>query len=132
MNTWVAGIDDMQNPDEWDQENGPAWQFDNTNNSEEETVFATPSGYSFCPAPHHSQALHIFTKHFCEHPLLPGRDGRYRVAKKICDDAVHKMYMFCYRSGSYEATCRHCGTVSRSGSYGHARPHRIFANFEQS
>ncbi|KAF8905333.1 hypothetical protein CPB85DRAFT_1224735, partial [Mucidula mucida] len=77
-------------------------QFDDTNDLEKETVFATPSGYSFCPAPHRSQALHIFTKHFCKHPLLPGCDDRYCVAKEIHDDAVHEMYMFCYQRGLRE------------------------------
>ncbi len=99
MDTWVSGIEDMLDPNDWDQANGPAWQFDKDGDNNQESVFTTPEGYTFCPAPHRSRALHIFTKHFCKHPLLPGHDGRNYTAGEICNNAVHKMHMFCYQRG---------------------------------
>ncbi len=103
IDAWVSGIEDMHNPDNWDQDDGPSWQFNKDNGDDTlDSVFTTPQGYIFCPAPHCMRALHIFTKHFCEHPLLPGRNGRYHTAKEIRDNAVHEMYMFCYQRGLRE------------------------------
>ncbi|KAJ7656863.1 hypothetical protein DFH06DRAFT_991405, partial [Mycena polygramma] len=58
-------------------------------------------GYVFCPAPHRHPLLRIFTKHFCQHPLFPTRDGP-KSAKQIRDEAVYEMYFFCYQRGLRE------------------------------
>ncbi|KAF9023728.1 hypothetical protein BDZ89DRAFT_892707, partial [Hymenopellis radicata] len=44
----------------------------------------------------------LFTKHFCEHPLLPDRLGNNRTAEQIRADAVYEMYTFCYQRGLRE------------------------------
>ncbi|OCH86625.1 hypothetical protein OBBRIDRAFT_814505 [Obba rivulosa] len=51
--------------------------------------------YIFCPAPHRKQILHLFTKHFCQHPLLPEQTGTH-TAEEIRKNAVSKIYNFCY------------------------------------
>ncbi|KAF8990651.1 hypothetical protein BDZ89DRAFT_974208, partial [Hymenopellis radicata] len=56
----------------------------------------------FCPAPHRKRLLHLFTKHFCEHPLLPDRHGKNRTAEEIRADAVFEMYHFCKQRGLRE------------------------------
>ncbi|KAG6893775.1 hypothetical protein C0995_016150, partial [Termitomyces sp. Mi166 len=57
--------------DETDTEDGPDWQFDDG----EET--SKDPKYVFCPVPHQKQLLHIFTKHFCQHPSFAERNGKW-------------------------------------------------------
>jgi hypothetical protein len=45
------------------------------------------------PAPHRKQILRYFTKHFCQHPLLPTQDGP-KSAEDIRRDCVYEMYIF--------------------------------------
>ena len=56
---------------EQDAEDGPDWMFDS-----DEVTSKDPS-YVFCPAPHRKQLLHLFTKHYCQHPLFAEQDGKW-------------------------------------------------------
>ncbi|KAG6826876.1 hypothetical protein H0H92_014080 [Tricholoma furcatifolium] len=85
-----------------DAEDGPDWMFD-----EEETPSNDPK-YVFCPAPHRKQLLHLFTKHFCQHPRFAERDGEWD-AEKIRRNAVYEMYNFCYLRGLREVWGYICG-----------------------
>ena len=40
--------------------------------------------YKFCPLPHHPPILHLLTKHFCQHPLLPECHGQPHVMNVNC------------------------------------------------
>uniref|UniRef100_A0A8H7Y1T7 Uncharacterized protein n=1 Tax=Psilocybe cubensis TaxID=181762 RepID=A0A8H7Y1T7_PSICU len=75
-----------------DAEDGPDWMFDKGK------VISKDSSYIFCPAPHQKQILHLFTKHFCQHPAFLEKDGQANAAK-IHNQAVHKMYTFCRTRG---------------------------------
>ncbi|KAK6974367.1 SWIM-type domain-containing protein [Favolaschia claudopus] len=86
--------DDLDAVDRFD---GPASWFENG-----ETVFAEDKNYVFCPAVHRQQILRIFMRHFCEHPLLPDRNGLNRSLKQIRYDAVFEMYKFCEQRGLRE------------------------------
>ena len=44
--------------------------------------------YVFCPAPHQKQILHLFTKHFCQHPSFPECNEGSCSAAEICEHAV--------------------------------------------
>ncbi|OCH85782.1 hypothetical protein OBBRIDRAFT_739263, partial [Obba rivulosa] len=57
--------------------------------------------YIFCPAPHCKQILHLFTKHFCQHPLLPEQTETH-TAEEIRKNVVLEMYNFCYARGLRE------------------------------
>ncbi|KAJ7673680.1 hypothetical protein DFH06DRAFT_1081519, partial [Mycena polygramma] len=78
-----------------DAEDGPDWLFD-----EGETRSADPL-YVFCPAPHRKQLLHLFTRHFCQHPLFPTQDGP-KSSEDIRRQSVYEMYMFCHQRGLRE------------------------------
>ncbi|KAF5347071.1 hypothetical protein D9758_011667 [Tetrapyrgos nigripes] len=80
---------------EVDQEDGPDWLL------EENEVKSKDPNYVFCPAPHRWQLLHIFTKHFCQHPSFPEQSGTYG-AKSIWEHAVAEMYQFCKAHGLTE------------------------------
>ena len=80
---------------EYDQDDGPDWMF------EDDEVPATDPDYVFCPAPHRRQILHLFTKHFCQHPLFAEKDGKWS-ADQIRRNAVHEMYNFCFVRGLRE------------------------------
>ncbi|KAF5334469.1 hypothetical protein D9758_017562 [Tetrapyrgos nigripes] len=80
---------------EVDQEDGPDWLL------EENEVKSKDPNYVFCPAPHRWQLLHIFTKHFCQHPSFPEQSGTYG-AKSIWEHAVAEMYQFCKARGLTE------------------------------
>jgi hypothetical protein len=41
-------------------------------------------------------------RHFCQHPLLPERDGTTRTAREIRDQAVHEIYKYCEIRGLCE------------------------------
>ncbi|THV01357.1 hypothetical protein K435DRAFT_565736, partial [Dendrothele bispora CBS 962.96] len=57
----------------------------------------------FCPAPHRKQLLHLFTRHFCQHPLLPERlEADCWTAEQIRRNAVMEMYNFCFQRGLRE------------------------------
>ncbi|THU81891.1 hypothetical protein K435DRAFT_615402, partial [Dendrothele bispora CBS 962.96] len=57
----------------------------------------------FCPAPHRKQLLHLFTRHFCQHPLLPERlEADCWTAEQIRRNAVMEMYNFCFQCGLRE------------------------------
>ncbi|PPQ78411.1 hypothetical protein CVT26_007765 [Gymnopilus dilepis] len=79
-----------------DSEDGPDWMFD-----EGETVSPDPD-YVFCPAPHRKQILHMFTKHFCQHPIFPERRSESMSAQDIRRNAVYEMYRFCKERGLRE------------------------------
>ena len=74
-----------------DAEDGPDWMFDKG-----ETTSPNPD-YVFCPAVHRQQILHLFTKHFCQHPIFPERHGSSLTADAIRRNAVKEMYDFCKR-----------------------------------
>ncbi|KAF5366172.1 hypothetical protein D9758_005759 [Tetrapyrgos nigripes] len=80
-----------------DDEYGPDWMFDESEKPSKDPL------YVFCPAPHRKQLLHLFTRHFCQHPLFPERleeDGW--TADQIRRNAVIEMYRFCYQRGLRE------------------------------
>lgn len=72
-----------------DSEDGPEWMFDKGEN------LSKSSNYVFCPAPHRGQILHLFTSHFCQHPMFPERRGNYLTGDEIRQNAVWEMYDFC-------------------------------------
>jgi hypothetical protein len=83
--------------DDFDQEDGPNWQFEGNEKTSKSRY------YVFCPAPHRRQLLKLFTRHFCQHPLLFERlDSKKLTAKEIRDGAVHEMYSFCEKRGLRE------------------------------
>ena len=51
--------------------------------------------YEFCPLPHRPPILHLLTKHFCLHPLLPERHGKPRTSHLIHCDSVNEIYLYC-------------------------------------
>ncbi|THU89117.1 hypothetical protein K435DRAFT_678582, partial [Dendrothele bispora CBS 962.96] len=58
--------------------------------------------YVFCPAPHRKQLLHLFTRHFCQHPAFPERlEGNWTL-DQIRRNAVMEMYTFCLQRGLRE------------------------------
>jgi hypothetical protein len=83
------------NPDTGDgDDDSEAWE-------EGETPPPHPE-YVFCPSPHRKPILHLFTKHFCQHPLFPERRGDSLDAAAIRRQAVSEMYQFCYQRGLRE------------------------------
>ncbi|KLO18448.1 hypothetical protein SCHPADRAFT_819801, partial [Schizopora paradoxa] len=59
--------------------------------------------YVFCPAIHRHQALRIFTKHYCQHQLLPERDVEGQLTPlEIRTKAVSEMYQYCKKRGLRE------------------------------
>lgn len=86
-----------------DVEDGPDWMF------EEGEMKSADPGYVFCPAPHRKPILRLFTKHFCQHPLFPTRDGS-KSTQDIRREAVYEMYHFCFQRGLREAW----GYITRS------------------
>ena len=82
--------------DEDDSENDPEWDF------EEGETRVKDATYVFCPAPHRKQILHLFTKHFCQHPSFPERnEGSCSIAENR-ERAVMEMYQFCRQRGLRE------------------------------
>ncbi|KAG6822317.1 hypothetical protein H0H92_013823, partial [Tricholoma furcatifolium] len=81
-------VDEFLDKNSTDQEDGPDWMFD------EGEVVAKDPMYVFCPAVHRKQALRLFTKHFCQHPIFLERDGKWD-AQKIRNQAVYEMYQYC-------------------------------------
>jgi hypothetical protein len=57
----------LDDDDAEDEEDAPDWEF------EEGEVKSKDLNYVFCPAPHCKQLFHLFTKHFCQHPIFPER-----------------------------------------------------------
>jgi len=51
--------------------------------------------YKFCPLPHRPSILHLLTKHFCQHPLLPERHGQPWTSEHIHRDSMYEMYLHC-------------------------------------
>jgi hypothetical protein len=83
--------------DDTDDEFGPDWMFDNS-----EKPSKDPS-YVFCPAPHHKQLLHLFTRHFCQHPFFPERlESVSWTPEQIRRNSVMEMYQFCFQRGLRE------------------------------
>ena len=78
-----------------DSEDGPSWMFE-----EGETLSRDPD-YIFCPAPHRKGILRLFTRHFCQYPLLLECDGKLS-ATEIRSQAVYNMYNFCKVRGLRE------------------------------
>ena len=77
-----------------DSEAAEAWE-------EGETSPPHPE-YDFCPFPHRKPILHLFTKHFCQHPLFSERHGGSLDAAAIRRQAVSEMYQFFYQRGLQE------------------------------
>jgi len=90
VNRFIAGENDR------DSEDGPDWMFEDG-----EKTSSNPD-YVFCPVPHFKQLLHLFTKHFCQHPLFPERRANYLTADEIRRSAVFEMYEFCHTHGLLE------------------------------
>jgi hypothetical protein len=88
--------DDSDSDDESDSEDAPDWMF------EEGEIRSGDRDYVFCPAPHRKQILHLFTKHFCQHPIFPERNGTHQSAEEIRVNAVKEMYLFCWQRGLRE------------------------------
>jgi hypothetical protein len=83
--------------DETDDDLGPDWMFD-----DDEKPTKDPN-YVFCPAPHRKQILHLFTRHFCQHPIFPERFQTVSwTSEQIRRNAVLEMYKFCYARGLRE------------------------------
>ncbi len=84
--------------DATDAEDGPDWMFEDG-----ETRSSDPE-YVFCPAPHRKQLLHLFTKHFCQHPLFPEPNiaPEDHTSESIRRNAVFEMYTFCRQRGLTE------------------------------
>ena len=72
------------------------WEF------EEGEVKSKKLNYVFCPASHCKQLLHLFMKHFCQHPIFPECGSTKLSAQDICTNAVTEMYQFCYQRGFCE------------------------------
>lgn len=85
----------LNKDNEKDSDDGPSWMF-----KEGETLSRDPE-YVFCPAPHRKGILRLFTRHFCQHPLLLERDGKLS-AEDIRSQAVYDMYNFCKVRGLRE------------------------------
>ena len=85
----INQVNKLINGKEQDSEDGPDYMFD-----VDETISPDPD-YVFCPATHRKQILHLFTKHFCQHPIFPERLEKSLDAKQIRREAVFKMYEFC-------------------------------------
>jgi hypothetical protein len=81
------GDEDVDGP-EWDYEDGETRVKDTT--------------YVFCPAPHRKPILYLFTKHFCQHPVIPERNEGSCSATEIRKHAVLEMYQFCWQRGLRE------------------------------
>ncbi|KAF5343906.1 hypothetical protein D9758_012133 [Tetrapyrgos nigripes] len=82
------------NDNDTDSELGPDWMF-----GDDEKPSSDPK-YVFCPAPHRKQLLHLFTRHFCQHPLLPERlETQPQDSNQIRRNAVMEMYTFCFQRG---------------------------------
>ncbi|KAG8912440.1 hypothetical protein FRC01_005099 [Tulasnella sp. 417] len=79
-----------------DEEDAPDWEFEDG-----ETKSKDPN-YTFCPAPHRSVLLHLFTRHFTRHPIFPARLGETETAEQIRVNAVKEMYYQCKRNGLAE------------------------------
>ena len=54
--------------------------------------------YEFCPPPHQPSILHLLTKYFCLHPLLPECHAEPQTADHTHRDSVHEMYLHCKRN----------------------------------
>ena len=85
----------LRNDNETETEDAPDWLLD-----ADETLSPNPE-YVFCPAAHRRQILHLFTRHFCLHPVFPERDGSW-TAEEIRRNSVYEMYQFCYIRGLRE------------------------------
>lgn len=78
-----------------DSEDGPDWMF------EQGELTSPDPNYVFCPAVHRGQLLHLFTKHFCQHPNFFERHGRKNTAE-LRRQASYDMYKFCKDRGLRE------------------------------
>ncbi|THU75958.1 hypothetical protein K435DRAFT_706020 [Dendrothele bispora CBS 962.96] len=54
--------------------------------------------YVFCPAAHRKQILHLFTRHFCQHPLLPER----LESQGWSPEKIYLLLQFCFDRGLRE------------------------------
>lgn len=98
--TILDQVDKSINDNAQDAEDGPDWMFEDG-----EKTSPDPD-YVFCPAPHRKQILHLFTKHFCQHPVFPERrgtgDSACLTGSEIRRIAVSEMYQFCHARGLRE------------------------------
>jgi hypothetical protein len=92
----VRAVVERVGSDLTEEEDGPSWMF------EEDEVISKDPNYVFCPAVHRKQILHLFAKHFCQHPLFPEQSGTH-TASEIRIFAVREMYLFCHQRGLREA-----------------------------
>ena len=58
--------------------------------------------YKFCPLPHRPSILHLLTKHFCQHPLLPEWHGQHQTAEYLHCNSVYEMYLYCKNNHLWE------------------------------
>ena len=95
---WLDSDPDPGSGDEdnSETENDLEWDF------EEGETRVKDATYVFCPAPHRKQILHLFTKHFCQHPSFPERNEGSCSTAKIRERAVMEMYQFCWQRGLRE------------------------------
>jgi hypothetical protein len=91
----VQAVVEQEGNDETEEEDGPDWMF------EEDEVTSRDPSYVFCSAVHCKQILHLFTKHFCQHPLFPEPTGTHSVSE-IRTNAVLEIYRFCQQHGLRE------------------------------
>ncbi|KAF5343057.1 hypothetical protein D9758_011133 [Tetrapyrgos nigripes] len=90
-------FDKLLDDTETDEEFGSEYMFD-----ADEKCSKDPS-YVFCPAPHRKQLLHLFTRHFCQHPIFPECfQTESMTSEEIRRNAVLEMYQFCYVRGLRE------------------------------
>ncbi|KAG9045114.1 hypothetical protein FS837_007016 [Tulasnella sp. UAMH 9824] len=78
------------------EEDAPDWEFDDGEKKSKDPT------YIFCPAPHRSALLHLYTRHFTRHPIFPARLGDTETAKQIRANAVKEMYFHCKRNSLAE------------------------------
>lgn len=58
-----------KDPDQREEEDIPDWMFNKGKTS------SSDPGYTLCSTAHRKQQLHLFTKHFCQHPLSRRNPG---------------------------------------------------------
>ena len=109
----------LHNDIEHETEDAPDWLLDSG-----ETL-AADSDYVFCPAAHRRQVLHLFTRHFCLHPIFPERDGTWASAEEIRSMRCISFALYV----GYEKSGVICGLVGihqRCGGCGHNQQHNTF------
>ncbi|KAI0676271.1 hypothetical protein C8Q78DRAFT_1073099 [Trametes maxima] len=111
-----ADADHDFDEEQWEglDEDDIRWEVDNITLDDENVDPSAPTdpsetggrskrpNYQFCPAAHRLPLLRLYTKHACQHTLLPERHGQPRSAADIHRDAVSEMYNHCKRNNLNE------------------------------